>query len=303
MIQQLSPALLFLALASAPAGPLAPLAGPAPQEEVPQDEAPQEEDEGTSPAAEGPTPVPAFPDLGVTDEEALKGSRALAKSWGTAAYRILIQRNKKRQVEVGIYVQNNSMGAIEGEQVLQCTDFLTMPKMQAEMSFRTICDANARARVRGVTGEIPTGKMRIEFEDGRAVGSNIGQTPVDSPIPELFLTKFSVLRGLHWLRFEEGWSATFPYLDIEKLPGERANSSGTMKCLGPVTLQIEGGEYPSWKFRWAQLEKEPIFVWFGEDGRMLKRQEKSEIWLWSPKITAKQIELEEERRTSRSKGR
>jgi len=224
-------------------------------------------------------------DQGEARAEVTDLARNLTKTWGIAVYSI-----KKGKRETGVYVQSNSMGVIEEADVIQFMDLISFPQMQQEMQFQTICNAADGYSLRGVKGKLAMGQLQIEFTDGHAKGMHVGQTPIDMEVPVDFVTDFALLRGL-WVTYEPDWEKEFTYLDIESMPKADCVKTGTMRCLGEETLEIEGAKYETWKFRWSIPDEAPSFLWYGKEGQLIQRSNRKELWTFSASRTEKQTAI------------
>lgn len=201
----------------------------------------------------------------------------LARRWGKTRYKIT-----KGKREVGTYVQKNTLTKLDGDDVIEFFDYVIYESSGTEYTFQTVCEVTAPYDLRAIAGQVGYGNMTLEFKNGRALGQTLGPTGVNLEVPEHFITDFSLLRGLPRMPLEVGAKAQFDYVDLQKLPEESAVQRGTLSCLGREKVATSEGVYDTWKLKWLVDETRPMFLWYGDEGQLIKRLYKREEWLLDP---------------------
>ncbi|HED66185.1 MAG TPA: hypothetical protein ENJ09_11595 [Planctomycetes bacterium] len=248
-----------------------------------QDDAPKSHD--SAPVQEGADPSAAG--TRATDGRMMspfETARRLAKAWPLAVY--TIKRGKR---DVGVYVQRNTMSEVDGAKTIEYFDTIKYPRKNQSTLVQTMCGTEQRFNILGMAGKMQVGQMKVQMEDGRLKGMQFGQTPVDIEAPEFFVTDLSLLRRPYGVLFREGETYTWPHLKVEAMPGKDCFREGVFECLGLRQLKLDGESFDAWKFSWTVGEERPIFIWYGNDGQLLKRVFRKETWLYSPTRTAKAL--------------
>jgi hypothetical protein len=211
----------------------------------------------------------------------VESARRLVKHWGTARY--VITRGRK---EVGTYVQRNTIQRVGGQNLLEFVDTVTIGGAKNRLGARTIHALQEGLPILRFNAQIDVDEIDLAFEDGRVKGTGLMKAAIDIEASEPLLTGIDLLRGLPRVPQAKGASAEFLILKPEALPKPEALMTGTLRCAGRDDLEIEGETYPAWKYRWQAGEERPILFWYGEDGQLLRRDQRKEVWLLSPSASS-----------------
>jgi hypothetical protein len=215
---------------------------------------------------------------GAEAKRALGTPTVLARRWGKARYKV-----SKGKREVGSYVQRNTLTRLEGTDVIEFFDYVIYEGSGTEYTFQTVCEVEEPYGLRAIAGKIGSGQMQLELRNGRLLGQTLGPMNVNVEVPEHFVTDFSLLRGLPRVPLEEGAKVELDYVDLQKVPEETAVGRGTLTCQGREKVMAAGTTFDTWKFKWLVDETRPMFLWYGEEGQLIKRLYKREEWLYDPK--------------------
>lgn len=233
---------------------------------APQDPTPQEESPATSGQdATGEARETEKPDL-------VRWARAFRRHWPKATYRVL-----KNGREVGTYVQENRITKYNERELLLFSDELTTGSQDGYKAQTTHLLAEDLP-TRLVQANTKIDGIKLTFAGGRVRGQALMKAPVDLPIEKVFVTETDLLRGAPRVARVKGAEVTLPFLDLSLLPDPGAVTEGTLRCQGEHELELNGETLRTWKYRWNPARGRPTFFWYGEQGELLRRERRSEVW-------------------------
>ena len=241
---------------------------------------PSQESETTEAPDATPQGAEATDESGTVDAELadpVQAARQLARRWSSASY--VITRGRK---EVGTYVQQNVVQRARDKEVLEFHDAVTIGKATNRLAARTVLELAPGLPMLLFQAQVDVDQIELAFAAGRAKGSGLMKSVIDVEIPDATLTAMQLLRGLPRMPRVKGASAEFTLLKPEALPAPEALVPGTLRCAGQDDLEIAGQVYVAWKYRWRTEGERPVFLWYGEDGQLLRREQRKEVWLYDP---------------------